>query len=242
MPEVDEKRVMITLSTRAKEAIKVALAVVIVYAIAMQMGWDKPYWAAFTVVTISMLSVGVSLSRGLARSLGTLVGAVAGLAIVGLFPQERWWLMLCVSLYVGFCTYMLTGKNQSYFWFLASFTCLIIIGVSSPPESQSVFQIAVLRTQETALGALVYHPGRGLPLATQQCGHVQRGLPQAVGDPDAAVPDLPRPDVRQRHGRGLAATEIAGDPATGPGRTAAERGRDGQLRGVGGAPSVAAIP
>jgi uncharacterized membrane protein YccC len=147
---------MIPLSTRAKEAIKVGLALVIVYAIAMQMGWDKPYWAGFTVVTINVLSAGVSLTRGVTRTLGTLVGAVAGLAIMGLFPQERWWLMVCVSLYVGFCTYMLTGKHQSYFWFLASFTCLIIIGVSSPPESQSAFQTAALRTQETALGALVY--------------------------------------------------------------------------------------
>ena len=147
---------MISLSTRTKEAIKVGLAMVIVYAIAMQMGWDKPYWAGFTVVTISVLSGGMSLSRGVARTLGTLVGAVAGLAIMGLFPQERWWLMVCLSLYLGFCTYMLTGKHQSYFWFLAAFTCLIIVGVSSPPESQSVFQVAVLRTQETALGALVY--------------------------------------------------------------------------------------
>ena len=147
---------MIPLSTRSKEAIKTGLAMVIVYAIAMQMGWDKPYWAGFTVVTISVLSGGMSLSRGVARTLGTLVGAVAGLAIMGLFPQERWWLMVCLSLYLGFCTYMLTGKHQSYFWFLAAFTCLIIVGVSSPPESQSVFQVAVLRTQETALGALVY--------------------------------------------------------------------------------------
>ena len=147
---------MLPLSTRTKEAIKIGLAMVIVYAIAMQMGWDKPYWAGFTVVTISVLSGGMSLSRGVARTLGTLVGAVAGLAIMGLFPQERWWLMVCLSLYLGFCTYMLTGKHQSYFWFLAAFTCLIIVGVSSPPESQSVFQVAVLRTQETALGALVY--------------------------------------------------------------------------------------
>jgi uncharacterized membrane protein YccC len=35
-------------------------------------------------------------------------------------------------------------------------TCLVIIALSSPPESQSAFQTAVLRTQETALGALVY--------------------------------------------------------------------------------------
>ncbi len=81
---------------------------------------------------------------------------MAGLVIVALFPQERWLLMLCVSLYLGVCTYLLTGQNQSYFWFLAAFTCLIIIGVNSPPDSQSVFQVAVLRTQETALGALVY--------------------------------------------------------------------------------------
>ena len=147
---------MIPLSTRTKEAIKTGLAMVIVYAIAMQMGWDNPYWAGFTVVTISVLSGGVSLSRGVTRTLGTLVGAVAGLALMGLFPQERWWLMVCVSLYLGFCTYMLTGKHQSYFWFLAAFTCLIIVGVSSPPESQSAFQVAVLRTQETALGALIY--------------------------------------------------------------------------------------
>ncbi len=161
VPETDtpaavEKTAPIVLSRRSKEAIKVALAMVMVYAIAMQMGWDKPYWAGFTVVTINVLSAGVSLTRGLARSLGTLAGAVAGLAIIALFPQDRWLLMICVSLYLALCTYLLTGKNQSYFWFLAAFTGLIIIGVSSPPEPQSVFQVAVLRTQETAMGAVVY--------------------------------------------------------------------------------------
>lgn len=78
------------LSTRVKEAIKTGLAMVIVYGVAMQMGWDKPYWAGFTVVTINVLSAGVSLSRGIARSLGTLVGPVVALLIIGLFPQERW--------------------------------------------------------------------------------------------------------------------------------------------------------
>jgi len=54
MSEVDEKPVMIALSRRAKEAIKVALAMVLVYAIAMQMGWDKAYWAGFSVVTVNI--------------------------------------------------------------------------------------------------------------------------------------------------------------------------------------------
>ena len=156
MSEVDEKPVMIALSRRAKEAIKVALAMVLVYAIAMQMGWDKPYWGGFSVVTINILSHGVSLSRGLLRSLGTLVGAVAGLAIVGLFPQERWLLMLGTSLFVGVTTYLLMGKSKSYFWALASITGVLVIGVGSPFESQSIFQVAVLRTEETTLGAIVY--------------------------------------------------------------------------------------
>lgn len=54
------------LSTPAKETIKTSLAMVIVYGIAMQMGWDKPYWAGFTLVTINVLSAGVSLTRGIA--------------------------------------------------------------------------------------------------------------------------------------------------------------------------------
>jgi len=122
----------------------------------MQMGWDKPYWAGFTVVTINVLSAGVSLSRGIARSLGTLVGAVVALLIIGLFPQERWLLMLCASLCLGFCTYMLTGKRQSYFWFLVALTFLIIIAVDSPPDAETAFQLAQTRTSETAMGALVY--------------------------------------------------------------------------------------
>ena len=38
-----------TLSTRTKEAIKTGLAMAIAYAIALQMDWDRPYWAAFAV-------------------------------------------------------------------------------------------------------------------------------------------------------------------------------------------------
>ena len=46
---------MIALSTRAKEAIKVGLAMVLVYAIAMQMGWDKLSWSSesLPLITIS---------------------------------------------------------------------------------------------------------------------------------------------------------------------------------------------
>ncbi len=144
------------LSRRAKEAIKTGLAVIIVYVIAMQMGWDKPYWAAFSVVTISVLTTGVSLLRGLVRSSGTILGALAALALVGLFPQDRWLYLIFTSLFIGFCAYMLTGERNQYAWFMCAMTFLIIGPVSNPLDSQEFFQTAMTRTLETAMGALVY--------------------------------------------------------------------------------------
>jgi uncharacterized membrane protein YccC len=54
---------MISLSTRAKEAIKLGLSMVLVHGIALQMGWENPFWAALTVATASVLSTGQSLGR-----------------------------------------------------------------------------------------------------------------------------------------------------------------------------------
>ncbi len=146
---------MIPLSRRAKEAIKTGLAMAIVFGVAMWMGWDKPYWAGFAVAMISLTTAGQSLNKGAMRMLGTLVAVVAAFTILSLFWQDRWLLMLVLSLYVGFCTYMLTGKRYPYFWFVSAFVCLIIV-VDAGNTSESAFQIAVERTQETAMGILVY--------------------------------------------------------------------------------------
>jgi len=45
---------MISISTRAKEAIKTGLAMTIAYGIALSMDWEKPYWAGFAVAMISL--------------------------------------------------------------------------------------------------------------------------------------------------------------------------------------------
>jgi uncharacterized membrane protein YccC len=147
---------MISLSTRTKEAIKLGLAMVIAYWIAMQLGWEKPFWAALTVATASVLSTGQSLGRATMRALGTALGAVASLALIALFPQERWWIVACLSVFLSFCAYMETGKSYQYFWFLVALTSMLIMVTAAPITSQSAFTAAVMRTSETALGALVY--------------------------------------------------------------------------------------
>jgi len=81
---------MMSLSTRAKEAIKVALAVTVAMGIALWMDWEKPYWAGFGVIMISLPTEGQSLNKGAMRMLGTLVAVAVALTFLAWFPQQRW--------------------------------------------------------------------------------------------------------------------------------------------------------
>ncbi|MGD9054683.1 MAG: FUSC family protein [Desulfobacterales bacterium] len=143
------------LSTRTKESIKTGLAMTIAYGISLAMGWDKPHWAGFAVAMISLSTAGQSLDKGFMRMLGTVLGVGMAFLLIALFPQQRWGFMMVVSVFIGFCTYMLTGQRYPYAWFVAAFVCLII-AVSSSADTAQTFQIGVMRLQETGLGILIY--------------------------------------------------------------------------------------
>jgi uncharacterized membrane protein YccC len=148
---------MITLNTRTKEAIKTGIAMAIAYGVALQMDWDRPYWAAFAVafISFSLPSAGQSLHKGALRIFGTLVAGVAALTLIALFPQQRWWFMVFLSVYIGFCTYMMTGKKSQYFYQVAAFVCAIIC-FDGGVNSLNAFQTAIARIQQTGMGILVY--------------------------------------------------------------------------------------
>ncbi len=147
---------MFPLSTRAKEAIKTSLAVVVAYAIPLALGWEKPFWAVFAVLMISLDTAGQSLNKGAMRMLGTLVAGAVAMFLIALFPQDRWLMVLSLSLYYGFCTYMTMGSRRPYFWFVSAFVCMVIIVDAAPSDSLRSFQIVVARVEETGMGILVY--------------------------------------------------------------------------------------
>ena len=146
---------MTILSTRSKEAIKTGLAMAISYGLALQLGWDKPSWAGMAVAMISLSTAGQSLNKGAMRMLGTLVALAAAFTFLALFSQDRWLFLVSVSLYVGFCTYMVAGKKRVYFWFVSAFVCLLI-SIAGGADSQNAFYTGLTRAQETGLGILVY--------------------------------------------------------------------------------------
>jgi len=141
------------LSIRAKEAIKLAIAMTIAVGIALAMNWSKPAWAGFGVAMIALSTAGASLNKGAMRMLGTLLAAAVALGLLSWFPQERWSFVTFLSVYLGVCTYMSMGKNRQYFWFAAGFVCVIICVGSA--GTLNPFGVVVERTQETATGVLV---------------------------------------------------------------------------------------
>ena len=144
-----------TLSRKAKEAIKVALAMTIAYGIALSMDWDRPNWAGLAVAFVSLATIGQSINKAALRMFGTLVAMVVALTLIALFAQERWLFILVLSAYAGFCCYMISGGKHDYFWQVAAFVTVIIC-MDAGPDPINAFNTATLRAQETGLGILVY--------------------------------------------------------------------------------------
>ena len=145
-----------TLSPRFKHAFKTALAVVIAYAIALYMDWDKPIWAGYTAASISLDATGQSIQKGLNRFAGAVVGSIAGFVLLGLFIQDRWLFFIFLSLYLAVCTYFSFGTERyNYFWQQAGFFA-VVVGLDSAFSPVSAFAIAIERTQGAGTGLLVY--------------------------------------------------------------------------------------
>jgi uncharacterized membrane protein YccC len=143
------------ISDKAKNSFKLSLAMVITYAVALSQGWGTPFWAGFAVTFCGLTTVGDSLNKGLLRVFGTLFGAAAGLALLAMFPQDRWSFMTAMSIFIAFCTYMMGGTTRWYFWFMAAIT-VPIVTVTAEPDAIYNFNRAILRSQQTTLGIVVY--------------------------------------------------------------------------------------
>jgi uncharacterized membrane protein YccC len=143
------------LSDRFKAAVKTALAMVLAYGVALSMDWDNAYWAGFSVAFCSLSTVGESLNKGLLRLSGTFLGGLVTLALIALFPQDRWLFLICMSVFTGLCAYMMSGTSRWYFWYVAGFSVplLALAGGSNPLND---FQTVIVRGEETALGIVSY--------------------------------------------------------------------------------------
>jgi hypothetical protein len=143
------------LSDRVKTAIKTALATVLAYGIALSMDWGHAYWAAFAVAFCTLSTAGESLNKGLLRLSGTLLGSLAAVTLIALFPQDRWLFLIGMSIFTGSCTYMMPGNSRWYFWHVAGLS-VPLIALAGGADPLNDFQTIITRSEETALGFLSY--------------------------------------------------------------------------------------
>ena len=142
-------------SAKTHFAIKTALSLTLAYMLPMALGWPQPQTAATTVMLIAATGmVSESLQKGVLRILGTVIGAVLGLALIALFPQDRMLYLLCVSLLVSLLLYLYNAyQGDSTVFMLAA---VVVMMVFNGGDAEGAFLYGIDRTLLTAFGVLVY--------------------------------------------------------------------------------------
>ncbi|KAB1458074.1 hypothetical protein F7O85_10200 [Vibrio panuliri] len=147
---------MSMIGIRYRLPLKVALALTLAIVSALWLGWEKPYWAAFSVVVMAVTeSTGHSLKKGRQRIIGTLFGVLAAFVFIGLFAQQPVELIACYSLFSAVCVYQQTNVRNGYAWSIGMMVATIVM-VMGGLSGEQTFTIAVLRIQETLLGVLCF--------------------------------------------------------------------------------------
>lgn len=138
-------------------ALRNAIAMCFALAVAFRLDLGNPYWAMTSAAVVSFPTVGGVISKSLGRVIGSLVGAIASLVIVGLTLNEPWLFVLFISLWIGFCTYISNHyqNNVSYGFALAGYTAAIIaFSVVNYTDPEMIFDVAQSRLCEVILGIL----------------------------------------------------------------------------------------
>ncbi len=123
------------------------------FSIALLLDMPRPYWAMTSVYVTSNLFTGATTSKAVYRILGTLIGAIATIALVPNLVNSPELLSLAIALWVGFCLYLslIDGTPRSYLFMLSGYT-VALLGFPIIATPQATFEIVVARVQEITLG------------------------------------------------------------------------------------------
>jgi uncharacterized membrane protein YccC len=136
-------------------SLKTFAAAMLALVIALGMDLPRPYWAMATVYVASHPLAGATSSKAFYRLLGTAIGASAAVAIVPNLVDAPELLCLIIALWVGVCLYLslLDSTPRGYVFMLAGYT-VAFIGFPEVSEPANIFDTAVSRVEEIALGII----------------------------------------------------------------------------------------
>jgi uncharacterized membrane protein YccC len=138
---------------------------------------DNAYWAGTTAAIVCQPHLGASLRKGWFRMIGTVVGAVAIVALTACFPQNRAAFLVSLALWGATCALVATVLRNfaAYAAALAGYTAAIIgsdqLGAVGGLNGQA-FTLAVARASEICIGIIC----AGVVLAGTDLGGARRRL------------------------------------------------------------------
>lgn len=121
--------------------------------VSFSLGLERPFWAMMTVYITSQPLSGAVRSKAVFRLGGTVIGAAATVLIVPPLSNAPVLLSLALAAWVAGCQYvsLLDRTPRSYLFMLAGYTAALI-GFPTVAHPEAVFDTAVLRAQEIAIG------------------------------------------------------------------------------------------
>jgi uncharacterized membrane protein YccC len=131
------------------------IATILTLFIVLSLDLKSPGWAMTTVYLTSQPLSGAMRAKAVYRVIGTFVGGVAMVAIVPNFVDAPELTALAIILWVALCLYLslLDRTPRSYVFALSGYTAALI-GFPSVLAPDGVFDIAVSRVEEIAIGTI----------------------------------------------------------------------------------------
>src|SRR5215813_12555552 len=149
---------------------------------------DNASWAGTSAAIVCQPHLGASLRKGWFRMIGTLVGAVAIVALTACFPQDRAAFLVGLALWGAACALVATLLHNfaAYAAALAGYTAAIIaadqLGATGGPNGDA-FMRAVYRASEICIGIV----SAGIVLASTDLGAARNRLAQLLAELTAEI-------------------------------------------------------
>ena len=129
-----------------------AIAGMLAFYVALWQGLPRPQWCIFTVVVLTAAQyVGAIVEKSLLRVIGTVIGALVGIWLVGNHASEPIFMLGGCFVIAAFGTMMFGGNLYPYAFFLTVLTMLVVIN-NSMKNPSAAWDIGVARTEEICVG------------------------------------------------------------------------------------------
>ena len=135
-----------------QQGLKMAVAGMLAFHVALWQGLRNPQWCIFTVVVLTLAQyVGAIAEKSLLRVIGTVVGALLGIWLVGNHGSEPLFMMGGCFLIAAWGTMMFGGNWYPYAFFLTVLTMLVVVNDTMRNPS-AAWDTGVARTEEICVG------------------------------------------------------------------------------------------